>query len=215
MRQRAILLIKHSKSRCYFQEEDNEFTIRMVRALRFPEAFPTFDAAEAHGRRRRAGQATVSVTAGNGRRSSGTVRVEGVAPGLFTQNNDGKGVPSATALRIKADGSQVNESISRFDATTNRFVPADGPPMLTAARYRTRRLSLAARSPPVATPPEPVLRCSLRLPPAPRSTTSRTISERVPISSVAGTTPVRQERSTREPRRARAAASCSRGHRAS
>jgi len=71
------------------------------------------------------GQATVGVTAGNGRRSSGTVRVEGVAPGLFTQNNDGKGVPSGTALRIKADGSQVYESISRFDATTNRFVPAE------------------------------------------------------------------------------------------
>ncbi len=48
--------------------------------------------------------------------------VAATAPGLFTVTADGKGIPAAIALRIKADGSQVYEPILRFDQSQNKFV---------------------------------------------------------------------------------------------
>ncbi|MGH9841738.1 MAG: hypothetical protein ACREEM_23540 [Blastocatellia bacterium] len=44
------------------------------------------------------------------------------APGLFTADASGKGVAAATALRIRADGTQSFEPIARFDAAQNKFV---------------------------------------------------------------------------------------------
>jgi uncharacterized protein (TIGR03437 family) len=53
------------------------------------------------------------------------VRIETVAPGIFTANADGRGVPAAVALaRDLFDGSEVYEPVARFDAAQNRFVPA-------------------------------------------------------------------------------------------
>ncbi len=64
-----------------------------------------------------------------------TVEVDGVsyadsrftvtttAPGLFTANANGAGVPAAVLLRTRADNSQVFETVSVLDAATNRFVP--------------------------------------------------------------------------------------------
>ena len=53
----------------------------------------------------------------------GTVQVAAIAPGLFTANANGQGVPAAVALRIKADGSQSYEPVAEFSAAQNRFVP--------------------------------------------------------------------------------------------
>jgi uncharacterized protein (TIGR03437 family) len=53
----------------------------------------------------------------------GTAQIASVAPGLFTANADGKGVPAGYVLRIRADNSQSIEPLSRFDAAQNRFVP--------------------------------------------------------------------------------------------
>jgi uncharacterized protein (TIGR03437 family) len=50
--------------------------------------------------------------------------IEPVAPGLFTANANGSGVPAAVVLRVRADNSQAFEPVARFDAATNRFVPA-------------------------------------------------------------------------------------------
>lgn len=72
-----------------------------------------------------AGRATVKIFSGDGKRSAGTVDVATVAPGLFGQNSDGKGIAAANALRIRADGSQIYETVSRFDAATNTYVPED------------------------------------------------------------------------------------------
>ena len=52
----------------------------------------------------------------------GAASIQPVAPGLFTANADGQGVPAALLLRIKADGAQVYEPVARFDAAANRFV---------------------------------------------------------------------------------------------
>jgi uncharacterized protein (TIGR03437 family) len=68
------------------------------------------------------GDATITVTGGDGRRSTGRARIEAVAPGLFTANSTGQGVAAAVVLRIKANGDRIYEAISTFDAAQQRFV---------------------------------------------------------------------------------------------
>jgi uncharacterized protein (TIGR03437 family) len=57
------------------------------------------------------GDATVEVRSGNGVVSSSRIRVERVAPGVFSANSDGRGVAAAYVVRVKADGSQSNELV--------------------------------------------------------------------------------------------------------
>lgn len=76
------------------------------------------------------GAATVTVTSGEGVVSSGVVTLANVAPGLFSANADGQGIAAAVALRVRADGAQIYEPVSRLDTATNRqvAVPIDlGP----------------------------------------------------------------------------------------
>jgi uncharacterized protein (TIGR03437 family) len=47
-----------------------------------------------------AGEAAVAVLSGAATRAAGTLQVETVAPGIFTANADGKGVPAAIAVRV-------------------------------------------------------------------------------------------------------------------
>ncbi len=54
--------------------------------------------------------------------SEGFIRIENVAPGLFTANASGQGVAAAVVLRVKADGAQVYEPVARFDQAQGRFV---------------------------------------------------------------------------------------------
>ncbi len=68
------------------------------------------------------GQATVTITSGNGQISRGTVTIRATAPGMFTANASGTGLPAAVVLRLRANGAQVFEPVARFDASTNRFV---------------------------------------------------------------------------------------------
>lgn len=55
--------------------------------------------------------------------ADGIVEITSVAPALFTTNSSGNGLAAAVLLRVKADGSQIYEPISRFDSTTNSVVP--------------------------------------------------------------------------------------------
>ncbi|HKQ74778.1 MAG TPA: hypothetical protein VJ810_13885 [Blastocatellia bacterium] len=66
------------------------------------------------------GPATVIVSSG----PVGILDIASVAPGLFSANADGQGVPAAVVLRIKADGAQSFEPVAQFDAGLNRFVAA-------------------------------------------------------------------------------------------
>jgi len=70
-----------------------------------------------------AGAATVTVRSGDGIVAVGMVQIAMTAPSLFTANADGKGVTAGSALRVKADGTQVYEPISRFDEGKKMFVP--------------------------------------------------------------------------------------------
>ncbi len=68
------------------------------------------------------GLAKISVFRGADIVSSGSVTIQAVAPGLFSANSNGKGVAAAFALRVKQDGSQINEQIATFDQTQGAFV---------------------------------------------------------------------------------------------
>jgi uncharacterized protein (TIGR03437 family) len=71
------------------------------------------------------GSATVSVSSG----AAGSLEITRTAPGLFTANASGQGVPAALALRVRANGAQSFEPVAQFDGA--RFVPVPidlGPP---------------------------------------------------------------------------------------
>lgn len=68
------------------------------------------------------GTASVTIISGNGAVSVGSVNIASVAPGLFSANANGQGVAAAVALRVRANGSQSFEPISRFDSAQGRFV---------------------------------------------------------------------------------------------
>jgi uncharacterized protein (TIGR03437 family) len=68
------------------------------------------------------GMATVAIIGGNSKFSTGAVKIATVAPGLFTANANGQGVAAGVALRVRANGLQQFEPISRFDPAQNRFV---------------------------------------------------------------------------------------------
>jgi len=69
------------------------------------------------------GAAFLTFTSGDGKTSTGTAQIVSVAPGIFTANANGQGVPAAVVFRIRVDGSQVFESASRFDSDENRVIP--------------------------------------------------------------------------------------------
>jgi uncharacterized protein (TIGR03437 family) len=62
------------------------------------------------------GPAAVFVTSNAATIASGSVQLVDVAPGIFTANASGRGLPAAVALRVKADGTSAYENILRFDA---------------------------------------------------------------------------------------------------
>ncbi|HQR36323.1 MAG TPA: hypothetical protein PLK30_26600, partial [Blastocatellia bacterium] len=68
------------------------------------------------------GIATITVTSGDNKLSVGTQQIASVAAGLFTANVSGEGVPAANVFRLKANGDQSTEDLSRFDSTLGRFV---------------------------------------------------------------------------------------------
>ncbi len=70
------------------------------------------------------GAATVTVTGGDGAISTGSLQITSVAPGLFSADASGQGLPAATVLRVRQGGQQSWEPVGRFDQTTGRFVPA-------------------------------------------------------------------------------------------
>lgn len=71
-----------------------------------------------------AAQGTATITTLNGNLIVGTetIQIAAVAPGLFTANADGRGVPAAVILRVKESGNQTFESLAEFDAAAGRFI---------------------------------------------------------------------------------------------
>ncbi len=71
------------------------------------------------------GFATVTVTNGNNKAAVEATQVLTIAPGVFTANANGRGAPTALALRVKSDGSQRFEPVFRFDPAQNKFVSVE------------------------------------------------------------------------------------------
>lgn len=69
-----------------------------------------------------AGAATVTITSGTGNVSVGNIEISAVAPGLFTADASGRGLPTANVLRVKANGLQQYEQLAHFDITQNKWV---------------------------------------------------------------------------------------------
>lgn len=69
------------------------------------------------------GFASVTIRNVQGQTATEHTQILTIAPGVFSANASGTGVPAAAALRIKANGSQTYEPVARFDAGQNRFVP--------------------------------------------------------------------------------------------
>lgn len=70
-----------------------------------------------------AGAATINITSGDGSVSEGELTINPVAPGLFSASASGQGIAAATILRVKADGAQSFEPVSRFDLAQGKVVP--------------------------------------------------------------------------------------------
>lgn len=60
--------------------------------------------------------------------------VDSVAPGIFTANSDGRGVPTALAVRVAADDTQTIASVFRLDSASGRFVAAPSDPGRLSSR---------------------------------------------------------------------------------
>ncbi|MBI1760132.1 MAG: hypothetical protein HYR56_01725 [Acidobacteria bacterium] len=73
------------------------------------------------------GEGSVTIKQNGNVVAAGLLQIAPVAPGLFTADASGRGLPAATILRVKADGAQSYETVARFDTTTNRYeaVPID------------------------------------------------------------------------------------------
>jgi uncharacterized protein (TIGR03437 family) len=66
------------------------------------------------------GPATVIVTSADGRLSAANINIVTVAPGLFTANANGQGVPAGYLLRVSGNGSQTVEVIATTSPTGQR-----------------------------------------------------------------------------------------------
>ena len=69
------------------------------------------------------GAATVKVVSGVGTMLTGVIRIERVAPGIYTANAQGTGVVAGLVIHIRGDGSQ--EQSFTFDPATRAAVPID------------------------------------------------------------------------------------------
>lgn len=68
------------------------------------------------------GSALITVHSASGNIATGIIRIEAVAPGIFSANSNGQGVAAAVALRVKSDGAQFFEPVSRFDESSQKFI---------------------------------------------------------------------------------------------
>ncbi|MFN0112089.1 MAG: cytochrome c peroxidase [Blastocatellia bacterium] len=67
------------------------------------------------------GEGSITVKQGANIVAAGLLQIASVAPGLFTADASGRGLPAAVLLRIKADGSQIYESVAQFNSVTGRY----------------------------------------------------------------------------------------------
>ena len=70
------------------------------------------------------GMSQVTVTNNERVVASGFIQMASVAPGLFTADATGRGLPAGAILRLRADGTQRYEPLATFDAAQKKYVAA-------------------------------------------------------------------------------------------
>jgi uncharacterized protein (TIGR03437 family) len=68
------------------------------------------------------GAVEITITSSDGAVSAGIMQIAAVAPGFFTVNASGQGLPAAVALRVREDGTQSIEPVGVLDPAQNKFV---------------------------------------------------------------------------------------------
>ena len=68
------------------------------------------------------GAATVRAFSGSNVVASGTVQIGNVAPGIFSADSSGSGLPAASLLRVTASNAQSWEPVAQWDTQQSRFV---------------------------------------------------------------------------------------------
>lgn len=68
------------------------------------------------------GPNTITIRAGDGTVSTGTVTIAPVAPALFSASSNGQGAPAGLLLRVSATGAQQFEALAQLN-TQNKWVP--------------------------------------------------------------------------------------------
>lgn len=72
------------------------------------------------------GPARVTIHPGSGAEQAADIRIDRVAPGLFSANADGRSIGAIVAVRMNESG-QSFELVSAFDGASRRFVPKPLP----------------------------------------------------------------------------------------
>lgn len=68
------------------------------------------------------GMASLTITSSDGVVAVSAVQIGDLAPGMFAADSSGQGAPAGYALRVKPDGTQLVEALTRFDTAQNRLV---------------------------------------------------------------------------------------------
>lgn len=70
-----------------------------------------------------AGAASVKVRSAGAVIASGAIHIAAVTPGIFAANGNGRGIAAALIVRVKDDGTQVYDYVSRYDAALKQHAP--------------------------------------------------------------------------------------------
>ena len=71
-----------------------------------------------------AGLVNVAVLNGTTTVATGVLELASLAPGIFTANSTGQGVPAAQIQRVHADGTYDYEDVFTYDTSASQFVPS-------------------------------------------------------------------------------------------
>ena len=71
-----------------------------------------------------AGLVNVAVLNGTTTVATGVLELASLAPGIFTANSTGQGVPAAQIQRVHSDGTYDYEDVFTYDTSTSQFVPS-------------------------------------------------------------------------------------------
>lgn len=76
------------------------------------------------------GSATITITSGDGKITTGSLQIAAIAPGVFSADSTGSGIAAANIQRVAGDGKQTFENVAVYDPAVSKMVavPVDFGP---------------------------------------------------------------------------------------